>query len=121
MAFPTPITRRLLSIASATALLSLLVAPLALADNSEDSFSLTLKDHRFTPQHITVPAGKKVKLVVTNADKEQEEFDSDDLHREKDLGPGETATIFIGPLKPGVYKFRGEYHPDTANGTVTAK
>ena len=112
--------RRLALSAGAAAFLVELAAPLAHADDA-DSFATTLKDHRFTPQHLTVPAGRKLKLVITNADGTPEEFDSDDLHREKDLAPGETATVFIGPLKPGVYKFRGENNPATAQGTITAK
>ena len=99
---------------------ALVAAPLVQADDA-DAFAITLKDHRFTPQHLTVPAGKKLKLVITNVDKTPDEFDSDDLRREKDIAPGETVTVFIGPLKAGVYKFRGEMNPTTANGTITAK
>jgi len=28
--------------------------------------------------------------------------------------------VMAGPLKPGVYTFADEYHPDTAKGTLTA-
>ena len=29
---------------------------------------LTIKDHRFSPTELKVPAGKKIKLVVSNQD-----------------------------------------------------
>ena len=35
--------------------------------------------------------------------------------------PGKSAEIFIGPLKPGVYDFYGEFHPQTARGQIVAK
>jgi uncharacterized cupredoxin-like copper-binding protein len=106
-------------LACAAIALGILGAPAALADG--DSFALTLKDHRFVPDRLEVPAGKKLKLVITNKDSTMEEFDSDDLRREVEILPGKSEELFIGPLKPGVYKFRGEYNPTTAVGTVVAK
>jgi hypothetical protein len=36
--------------------------------------------------------------------------------------PGKgTITVFVGPLKPGRYGFFGEYHEDTAKGTLVAR
>ena len=35
---------------------------------TEPEFRLVLKDHRFTPSEVTVPAGQKVRLVVENQD-----------------------------------------------------
>ncbi len=85
------------------------------------SYTLTIKDHRFEPTDIQVPAGKKVKLVVKNLDATPEEFDSSDLRREKVIPGKSEATIMIGPLRPGAYKFIGEFHESTAKGTVVAK
>lgn len=81
---------------------------------------LTLKDHRFTPSVVTVPAGLKVQVVVINQDRATEEFDSHDLRVEKLITPGATARFFIGPLKPGSYSFMGEFHPGTAQGRIVA-
>ena len=67
---------------------------------------------------ITIPANKKVKLIVDNQDSTPEEFDSFSLNREKVIFAKNKATIFIGPLKPGKYEFFGEYNPNTARGTV---
>ncbi len=88
---------------------------------AEDSYGLTIKDHTFIPDTLEVPANARVKLVVKNEDATPEEFDSDNLHREKVVPAGAEAIIYIGPLKPGTYEFKGEYHQDTAKGRVVAK
>ena len=100
--------------------LCLALAPLAWAAD-EPTFELTNKDHKFTPSEITVPSGQKVKLVVRNEDATPEEFESKALNREKVIAGRSQATIFIGPLKPGEYKFVGEYNEKTANGKVIVK
>ena len=85
------------------------------------SFDLRIKDHRFTPDTLTVPAGQKVKLIVHNDDPSVEEFDSYDLDREVNINGGSKAEIFIGPLKAGRYEFMGEMHRKTAKGVVIAR
>ena len=92
-----------------------------LAIAADDSFSLTIKDHRFEPSQLQVPAGRKLKLVVKNLDPTAEEFESHDLKREKVIAGKGQATINIGPLKPGTYRFVGEYHESTAQGQLIAK
>jgi plastocyanin len=85
------------------------------------SYTLTIKDHRFEPAELQVPAGKKIRLLVKNLDATPEEFESPDLKREKVIPGKSEATIVIGPLKPGTYKFVGEFHESTAKGSVVAK
>lgn len=85
-----------------------------------DEFELVLKEHLFYPARLEVPAGRKVKLVIHNQDDTPEEFDSFDLNREKVIFPYRKATVYIGPLKPGVYDFFGEFNPNTARGQVVA-
>ena len=87
----------------------------------EPEFALAIRDRRFTPAEITVPANVKVKLVVDNQDAAPEEFDSHALNREKVIPGRSKATIFIGPLKPGRYPFIGEFNAATAQGAVVAK
>jgi hypothetical protein len=87
----------------------------------EPEFAITLRDHRFAPAEITVPAGVKVKLVVDNQDAGPEEFDSHALNREKVIPGKSKATIFIGPLAPGRYPFIGEFNAATARGEVVAQ
>lgn len=83
-----------------------------------EEMALTIKDHRFAPAELKIPAGKKIKLIVENQDATAEEFESHDLNREKVIAPKSKATIFIGPLKPGTYKFFGEFNEATAQGAV---
>lgn len=101
------------------ALLSSLLPLCALAADAE--FALVIRDHRFDPTEIRVPAGQKIKLVVHNQDATPEEFESHQLNREKLIAPGAKANIFIGPLKPGRYAFVGEFNEKTARGVVIAE
>jgi plastocyanin len=82
---------------------------------------LTLREHRFEPAELTVPAGRKVKLIIDNQDATAEEFESYELNREKVVPPKAQITIFVGPLQPGRYPFFGDFHKDTANGVLIAK
>lgn len=86
-----------------------------------DEYTLTIQNHRFTPQELTIPANKKVKLIIQNMDSSPEEFESYDLNREKIISGNTQGIIFIGPLKSGEYKFFGEFNPDTAQGIITVK
>ena len=84
-------------------------------------FTISIKDHKFDPTEVKVPAGQRVKLVVHNQDSTAEEFESHGMNREKVIPGGAKATIFIGPLKPGRYTFFGEYNEKTAQGAVVAE
>ena len=86
-----------------------------------DVVTLTLKDHRFTPNEVSVSAGERFRIEVENRDTTPAEFESSDLRVEKIVVPGGKITVMAGPLKPGTYKFFDDYHPDTATGTITAK
>src|SRR5204863_7903655 len=86
------------------------------AYSAEPEFTLIIKDHKFDPAEIKIPAGQKVKLIVHNQDATAEEFESHSLNREKVIPPRSKATIFIGPLKAGKYPFVGEFHEATAKG-----
>ncbi|MCD2472466.1 cupredoxin domain-containing protein [Jiella sp. MQZ9-1] len=107
----------MLVLASAIAL----VAAPAMAASANHIVDVTLKDHKFSPDKIEVPAGKPFKIRLKNVDKSADEFDSDDLRVEKVVGGGKTSIIRVQALKPGTYKFMGEYHSATARGVVIAK
>ena len=92
--------------------LLLLSVNAAFADGNE--FTLTIKDHAFEPKEITIPAGKKIKLLIVNKDATPAEFESKPLAREKVIAGKSTGTINLGPLKPGRYSFVEEYHEDDA-------
>ena len=106
-------------LASAFLLLSAATASAA----GTDEFTLNIKNHVFEPKEITVPAGKKIKLVVVNQDATPAEFESKPLGREKVIPGNSKATILLGPLKPGSYPFVEEYHENdaAAQGTIIVK
>lgn len=88
---------------------------------AEGDIAVVIKDHKFTPERIEIPAGKKVKLLIYNRDATPEEFESHALRIEKVI-PGKTrATVFVGPLKPGEYTFVGEFNEKSAKGVIVAK
>lgn len=101
------------------ALCCLALAGMALAD--EPTFEIAIREHRFVPSVIAIPAGQKVKLIVKNEDPTPEEFDSTRLNREKVIPGRGQATIFIGPLKAGEYPFVGEFNESTATGKIVVK
>jgi hypothetical protein len=83
-----------------------------------DDYMLTIKDHRFTPSEIKVPANQRVMITVINDDATPEEFDSNALKVEKVIAGKSKAVVRVGPLKPGRYPFVGEYNEATAKGVV---
>jgi plastocyanin len=91
------------------------------AGTQEANYRLIIKDHKFQPTEIEVPAGKKIALLVKNEDSTPEEFESHELKREKVIAGGQEVTVSIGPLKPGRYEFFGEFNPKTARGHIIAK
>ena len=86
-----------------------------------EDFSLVIKDHRFEPAELQVPAGQDFTLNVTNQDASPEEFESNDLDIEKVIAGGQSAAIKVEPLDAGRYEFYGEYHEDTRQGRLVAK
>ena len=108
--------RNLLMLAALAALLSL-TSPAAQAQG----LTLTIKDHKFTPAELKVPANKRVMITVVNDDATPEEFESHEMKVEKIIPGKSKAVVRIGPLKPGRYPFVGEFHEDTAKGTVIAE
>jgi len=92
----------------------------AATTRAAEPITLSIKDHRFTPTEVTVPAGERFRIEVQNQDTTPAEFESSDLRVEKIIVPGGKITVMAGPLKPGTYKFFDDYHPDTATGAITA-
>ena len=87
----------------------------------DNSYALTIKNHKFIPETLDVPADQKVKIVVSNDDPTPEEFESYELNREKVVDGNSKITVFVGPLDPGTYPFFGDFHKDLANGKIIAK
>ena len=80
-------------------------------------FHLLLQNHQFQPATLKVPANVRFKVLVTNRNNMPSEFESSDFNREKIVLPNSTITVFVGPLKPGSYKFFDDFHQATA-GTL---
>jgi hypothetical protein len=102
-----------LAIASATAMPSHAEEP--------PTFTLVMRAGRFVPEAIEVPANTKFRLLLKNEGPGAEEFESIELRKEKVLAPGASSFLIFQPLKPGTYKFFGEFHPETAQGRFVAK
>lgn len=79
---------------------------------------IEIRDHLFIPQTVHIPPNKKVRLTFLNHDPTPEEIDSFDLNREKVIFANSKGSIFVGPLPKGSYQFFGEFHPNSAIGTV---
>lgn len=101
-------------------LLALSPSAPAIADDVLN-IDVTIRDHRFLPSEIHVPAGKPSQLTIKNEDATAEEFDSAALKVEKVIAGGRSATVRLRPLGAGRYPFKGEYHDDTAQGVVISE
>ena len=82
---------------------------------------IAIENHRFIPEIVYLPEGKKIKLIVHNKDEIVEEFESHALKREKLIPPKGKATIILAPLKKGEYSFFGEFHEETAQGKIIVR
>lgn len=91
------------------------------AHAADEPYVLTIKDHRFEPATLEVPAGQEFEIIVRNQDDTPEEFESVELDREKIVPAGAEIRIRIDSLSPGEYDYYGEFHADTAIGQIVAK
>jgi len=109
---------RYVSFAAGTGLALLLAMEAALAEDAALRIEVTIRDHRFSPAEIRVPAGKQAVINLRNEDQTAEEFDSTALGIEKIVAGRRSATVKLRPLAAGRYPFMGEYHAETAQGVV---
>jgi hypothetical protein len=76
-------------------LLSLATAVvLAPAELRAQDVTITIKNHRFTPSEVKVPANKRIQLTVVNDDPTPEEFESREMKVEKVI-PGKSKGVFL--------------------------
>jgi hypothetical protein len=118
-ALPDPFTAWRAAGFAAVLLLSAVIPPPARA--ADPTVEVVLRGHRFDPVEVRVPANTKLQLIVDNQDDSPEEFESKSLRLEKVVKGKTRATLTVGPLKPGRYPFVGEYHEQTAQGTLVAE
>lgn len=85
------------------------------------AFELAVRDGRFAPETIEVPAGTKFRLVIRNHGPGSTEFEMKSPPKERILAPGGQATLVFAPLKPGTYPFFDEFHEATGKGRIVAR
>lgn len=104
------------------AFLSVLTLPLwpaaATLAATTPTVNLLIQKRAFQPSTLTLPAGVQVKIVIANKDAIPAEFESYDLNREKVVPGGSTVPVYVGPLKPGTYKFFNDFHPSSKGQLV---
>jgi Cupredoxin-like domain len=116
------IDRRRLFLALALTFVTGLSLPETATAEEAHEVRITIRNHRFEPDKIEVPAGRPLKLIVTNADDTPEEFESVALKIERVIQGGKTAEFTVRPLRKNRnYKFFGEFHQDTAKGELVVK
>lgn len=103
---------------AALAAMGLALALPAAAMAAPPSYAIAIHDHAFAPATLTVPAGTRVKLRVTNQRRLPSEFESFELNREKVVPGGTTVEVWIGPLSPGKYKFFDDFNPGVTGWIV---
>lgn len=91
------------------------------AAEEEQAVEISIKDHKFEPDSLKLPAGKPIKITVKNLDATPEEFESYELGFEKIIAGNSSAIIRLKPLKPGTYMFFGEFHQDSALGHIVVE
>jgi hypothetical protein len=99
--------------------MTLSAAPVRAAEPA--SLQIVIRDHRFEPAELRVPANTPLVIEVRNEDDTAEEFESADLRVEKVIAGKRRGTVRIRALPPGRYPFVGEYHADTAKGVLVAE
>jgi len=99
--------------------LALAAAGAALADEPPAA-RLAIANGVFSPKELHLPAGVQVRLLIRNDDALPAEFESRDLSREL-VVPGNTqVTTYVGPLKPGRYRFFNDFNR-AVQGEVVAE
>jgi hypothetical protein len=84
-------------------------------------FTITIKNNKFEPTELRVPANKRFTVYVVNDDPTPEEFESPPMKVEKIIPGKSKGLVRIGPLAPGRYDFFGDFHADTAKGVMIAE
>jgi plastocyanin len=115
-----PCMRRIAQLAVLPALINgFAQAPAGAA--SAVTLRISIKDHRFKPAELKVPANTPVTLVVRNLDPTPEEFESNTLRVEKVVAGNSEITLNFRPLAAGRYRFYGDFNEATAQGAITAE
>lgn len=85
------------------------------------TYELAIKDHRFQPSALTIPANTPAVLLVKNLDTTPAEFESHALKLEKIITGNGEGRFKLRPLSVGQYEFFDEFNPTTARGILTVQ
>jgi hypothetical protein len=80
---------------------------------ADQRVTISIRDHKFVPNDVPIPAGVKVELLIKNEQAVNAEFESCTLYREKIVQAGNQASVFVGPLEPGTYEFFDDFNRAT--------
>ena len=75
--------------------------------------AIAVKDHRFQPGQISVPANRPISIRVKNLDSAPMEFESVSLRVEKVIAPSSEGVVNVRALAPGRYEFFDDFHQQT--------
>lgn len=101
-------------------LLSLLPCLPAQAE-SLPTFKIVANNGQLSPGSLTVPAGQRIKLEISNQGKTPIEFENLQMHVEKVLAPSAQSYVVLNAMKPGTYRFIDEFHPQTGKLDLIVK
>ncbi|MEN0617231.1 cupredoxin domain-containing protein [Klebsiella indica] len=81
--------------------------------------TLMLTNNGFSPATLTAKPGQRLMIRMTNQTQRVAELESYDMKFEKIATPGNTITVFAGPLQSGKYKFFDDYSTTGVSGWLT--
>ena len=93
----------------------------ALAEDSEPTFRIEIKDGAITPLKVDVPANTRIRLELFNTGTAPVEFESVELKKEKVVAGGNSTVMVIRNLDPGTYDFFDDFHPNMPHAKIVAK
>lgn len=82
---------------------------------------IALTEQGFQPDVLIVPAGRRIKIEMTNKTTKVAELESFDMKFEKIASPGAKIFVFTGPLRAGEYSFFDDYSVNGVKGKLLAK
>jgi len=82
----------------------------AQAQSQYTNVEIVVKDKKFVPAELKVPANARIVIQVKNQDAVAMEFESKSLKVEKVVAPNSEGLVRVGPLKPGKYEFFDDFN-----------
>jgi hypothetical protein len=85
------------------------------------TYSISIRDGRFNPERLEVPARTRFRLELANEGPGPLEFENPEMHVEKVLAAGGRSVIVLPGLPPGEHSFIDEFNPITGELKIIAK